>query len=74
MAEPSILKPVKDDSKITILVNHKYYGVKNSRMYKTDKSEFIIKSLLELKKNKELLKIHLFMKKKLKYYILVIIL
>ncbi len=51
MADPSVLLPKKHSDKLVILVDHKYYGDKDSRMYKADKSETTIKSLLEYKKN-----------------------
>lgn len=53
MADPEILVPQKDPKKIVILVDHKYYGNIESRIYKLDKTEFILKSLLDYKnKNK----------------------
>jgi hypothetical protein len=51
MADPSILFPQKDPNRITVLVDHIYYGNKNSRIYLCDKSRFTIQSLLEFRKN-----------------------
>ena len=39
--------------KIRILVDHKYYGKKTSRMYKVDQTEQIIKALLKYKETNE---------------------
>ena len=53
MADSEILIPQKDPKKIVILVDHKYYGKNDSRISKLDKTEFILKSLLDYKnKNK----------------------
>lgn len=44
------LVPLQDNNKITILVDHEYYGKRDSRIYKNDKTKIIIKSLLDFKK------------------------
>lgn len=48
-ADFELLKPLKQKTIINILVDHKYYGNKKSRMYKIDKTEAFIKSLLKYK-------------------------
>lgn len=50
MADPTILYPQKDPDRITVLVDHMYYGNIDSRIYKTDKSKITIESLLEYRK------------------------
>ena len=47
-ADFDLLKPNKPNI-ITILVDHQYYGKKSSRMFKNDKTEIFIKSLLKYK-------------------------
>lgn len=47
-ADFDLLKPQKSNT-ITVLVDHKYYGKKTSRLYKMDRTEVIIKSLLKYK-------------------------
>jgi hypothetical protein len=53
MADPEILRPMKEGNKIVILVDHKYYGDKKSRLYQRDKSEMIIRKLLEYKEKND---------------------
>ena len=62
MADHNFLIPKKNKEKLIILVDHKYYGDKESRISKTDKTEFIIDDLLKYKakndnkyKNKEII-------------------
>ena len=40
---------IRNDNKIRILIDHKYYGKPTSRIAKNDQTEHIIKSLLEYK-------------------------
>lgn len=44
------LVPKQDNNKIRILVDHEYYGDKNGRLFKNDKTKLILNSLLEFKK------------------------
>lgn len=50
VSDELILKRKQDDKKITILVDHEYYGDVNSRLFQMDKTKEIITSLLEFKK------------------------
>lgn len=50
MADETVLKPEQTD-KIRILVDHEYYGKKDSRLYKNDQTHYIIKSLLKYKES-----------------------
>ena len=47
-ADFDLLKPLKSNT-INVLVDHKYYGKPTSNMYKNDKTEIFIKSLLKYK-------------------------
>ena len=51
VSDELILKRNQDDKKITILVDHEYYGDEKSRLFQMDKTKEIITSLLEFKKN-----------------------
>jgi hypothetical protein len=50
MAEPTLLFPEKKSDRISILVDHIYYGDKQSRIYIEDKTRFTIQTLLEFRK------------------------
>lgn len=43
------LVPKQNKNKITILVDHEYYGNKDGRLFKNDKTKLILNSLLEFK-------------------------
>lgn len=49
-ADLDLLKPTKEPGKITILVDHQYYGSKTSLTWRNDRSQIIINSLLEYQK------------------------
>jgi hypothetical protein len=50
VSDETELIPLQDNKKITILVDHEYYGDENSRLFKIDQTFEIIQSLLEFKK------------------------
>lgn len=51
VSDMSALPRKQSKNKITILVDHEYYGKKTSNIYKKDKTREIIKSLLDFKTN-----------------------
>lgn len=50
VSDQSLLPREQNNKKITILVDHEYYGNKNSNILKLDKTSVIIESLLKFKK------------------------
>ena len=62
VSDEIMLERKQEKDKIRILVDHKYYGNKNSNIYKKDKTEVIVKSLLQYKektdKNIEIIQIN----------------
>ena len=49
-ADFELLKPMKPVDKIVILVDHPYYGKKSSTVWKGDRSQMLIDSLIEYRK------------------------
>lgn len=50
VSDSTHLPRLQNNDKITILVDHEYYGNKNSSIFKRDKTHTILKSLLQFKK------------------------
>lgn len=51
VSDSELLPRQQDNKKITILVDHEYYGNKNSSIFKKDKTNIILKSLLKFKES-----------------------